>query len=175
MLARLLCGLEREPLGKEESLLIRPAVRLGRYWLADSYAARHAAGQEPQSIDKEFLRLWFRANCDPYADAVPPLQGLWPWAATMCLDACPPAACRGSGALPGSGPCLLHTPLTLKLVHPQPQVVRTARRRCRYEPTAEQFPAAWWSDWPLQDALLPGAGALRHADLRNEISTNTEL
>ncbi|KAK9821588.1 hypothetical protein WJX81_002114 [Elliptochloris bilobata] len=40
-----------------------------RYWLADSYAERHAAGQEPQSIDKEFLRLWFRANCDPYADA----------------------------------------------------------------------------------------------------------
>ena len=42
----------------------------GRYWLADTYEARHAAGQEPQSIDKEFLRLWFRANCDPYGDAV---------------------------------------------------------------------------------------------------------
>lgn len=25
--------------------------------------------QEPQNIDKEFLRLWFRENCDPYADA----------------------------------------------------------------------------------------------------------
>ena len=24
--------------------------------------------QEPQNIDKEFLRLWFRENCDPYAD-----------------------------------------------------------------------------------------------------------
>jgi hypothetical protein len=24
--------------------------------------------QEPQSIDKEFLRLWFRNNCDPYKD-----------------------------------------------------------------------------------------------------------
>lgn len=42
----------------------------GRYWLAESYEARHAAGEEPQSIDKEFLRLWFRANCDPYGDAV---------------------------------------------------------------------------------------------------------
>lgn len=31
-----------------------------RYWLADTYEARHAAGQEPQNIDKEFLRLWFR-------------------------------------------------------------------------------------------------------------------
>jgi phosphoribosylaminoimidazole-succinocarboxamide synthase len=43
---------------------------LGRYWLADSYEARHAAGQEPENIDKEFLRLWFRDNCDPYADEV---------------------------------------------------------------------------------------------------------
>eukprot|EP00891_Asterochloris_glomerata_P004412 jgi/Astpho2/4412/Aster-00030 len=39
-----------------------------RYWLADSYEERHAAGQEPQSIDKEFLRLWFRERCDPYKD-----------------------------------------------------------------------------------------------------------
>ena len=30
-----------------------------RYWLSDSYAARHAAGQEPDMIGKEFLRLWF--------------------------------------------------------------------------------------------------------------------
>lgn len=28
--------------------------------------------QEPQNIDKEFLRLWFRKNCDPYADEVLP-------------------------------------------------------------------------------------------------------
>jgi phosphoribosylaminoimidazole-succinocarboxamide synthase len=41
-----------------------------RYWLADTYEARHAAGQEPQNIDKEFLRLWFRARCDPYKDEV---------------------------------------------------------------------------------------------------------
>jgi phosphoribosylaminoimidazole-succinocarboxamide synthase len=41
-----------------------------RYWLAGSYEQRHAAGQEPQNIDKEFLRLWFRANCDPYNDEV---------------------------------------------------------------------------------------------------------
>ncbi|PNW85984.1 hypothetical protein CHLRE_03g202113v5 [Chlamydomonas reinhardtii] len=43
-----------------------------RYWLADTYEARHAAGQEPQNIDKEFLRLWFRERCDPYKDAVLP-------------------------------------------------------------------------------------------------------
>ena len=41
-----------------------------RYWLADSYADRHAAGLEPMSVDKEFLRLWFRDHCDPYADEV---------------------------------------------------------------------------------------------------------
>lgn len=43
-----------------------------RYWMADSYESRHKAGQEPQNIDKEFLRLWFRERCDPYADKVLP-------------------------------------------------------------------------------------------------------
>ena len=39
-----------------------------RYWIAKTYDARMAAGQEPQNIDKEFLRLWFVDNCDPYND-----------------------------------------------------------------------------------------------------------
>jgi phosphoribosylaminoimidazole-succinocarboxamide synthase len=43
-----------------------------RYWLADSYAARFAAGEEPESIDKEFLRRWFAANCDPYEEKMLP-------------------------------------------------------------------------------------------------------
>jgi phosphoribosylaminoimidazole-succinocarboxamide synthase len=43
-----------------------------RYWMADSYAERLAAGQEPNMIDKEFFRLWFRERCDPYKDAVLP-------------------------------------------------------------------------------------------------------
>jgi phosphoribosylaminoimidazole-succinocarboxamide synthase len=44
-----------------------------RYWLADSYAARFAAGLEPENVDKEFLRLWFAEHCDPYNDAeLPP-------------------------------------------------------------------------------------------------------
>lgn len=43
-----------------------------RYWIADGYEERLAAGQEPQNIDKEFLRLWFRSNCDPYKDEVLP-------------------------------------------------------------------------------------------------------
>jgi hypothetical protein len=40
-----------------------------RYWLADTYEARLAAGAEPDNIDKEFLRIWFREHCDPYGDA----------------------------------------------------------------------------------------------------------
>ncbi|HRF47847.1 MAG TPA: phosphoribosylaminoimidazolesuccinocarboxamide synthase [Anaerolineales bacterium] len=33
-----------------------------RYWLADSYIARFAAGQEPESNDKEFVRLAYAAR-----------------------------------------------------------------------------------------------------------------
>jgi phosphoribosylaminoimidazole-succinocarboxamide synthase len=29
-----------------------------RYWVLDSYEERHARGDEPESLDKEFLRLW---------------------------------------------------------------------------------------------------------------------
>jgi phosphoribosylaminoimidazole-succinocarboxamide synthase len=43
-----------------------------RFWQRDSYAARFAAGEEPQYFDKEFLRLWFRDHCDPYRDAALP-------------------------------------------------------------------------------------------------------
>ena len=41
-----------------------------RYWISETYQGRHEAGQEPQNIDKEFLRLWFRDHCDPYNDKV---------------------------------------------------------------------------------------------------------
>lgn len=43
-----------------------------RYWIAGSYEERFRNGQEPENIDKEFLRLWFRDNCDPYNDEVLP-------------------------------------------------------------------------------------------------------
>ena len=39
-----------------------------RFWISDSYKERIAGGQEPENIDKEFLRLWFAKNCDPYND-----------------------------------------------------------------------------------------------------------
>jgi phosphoribosylaminoimidazole-succinocarboxamide synthase len=31
-----------------------------RYWIAATYQERHARGEEPESLDKEFLRLWLR-------------------------------------------------------------------------------------------------------------------
>ncbi len=44
-----------------------------RYWLADSFEQRLKDGLEPENIDKEFLRLWFVDNCDPYNDKVLPV------------------------------------------------------------------------------------------------------
>ncbi len=42
-----------------------------RYWIRGSYEGRLKAGQEPESLDKEFLRLWISARCDPYKELVP--------------------------------------------------------------------------------------------------------
>jgi phosphoribosylaminoimidazole-succinocarboxamide synthase len=43
-----------------------------RYWIAATYEERFKNGQEPENIDKEFLRLWFRQHCDPYKDELLP-------------------------------------------------------------------------------------------------------
>jgi len=43
-----------------------------RYWQADSYKDRINQGLEPQNFDKEFLRLWFKDNSDPYKDKIMP-------------------------------------------------------------------------------------------------------
>lgn len=43
-----------------------------RYWKLGSYDTRMAHGLEPDYFDKEFLRIWFRQNCDPYLDATLP-------------------------------------------------------------------------------------------------------
>lgn len=43
-----------------------------RFWLKDSYAERFENGEEPENIDKEFFRLWFAKNCDPYNDDILP-------------------------------------------------------------------------------------------------------
>jgi phosphoribosylaminoimidazole-succinocarboxamide synthase len=40
-----------------------------RYWRADTYEAKLEAGEEPDNYDKEFLRLWYKSQADPYDDA----------------------------------------------------------------------------------------------------------
>ena len=42
-----------------------------RYWFAASYKQRFEAGQPPESFDKDFLRRWVAARCDPYKDPIP--------------------------------------------------------------------------------------------------------
>ena len=43
-----------------------------RYWKLNSYGERFKEGKEPEYFDKEFLRLWFKENCNPYKDTVLP-------------------------------------------------------------------------------------------------------
>jgi phosphoribosylaminoimidazole-succinocarboxamide synthase len=42
-----------------------------RYWIRDSYESRFAAGEPPESLDKDFVRRWVTARCDPYRDPLP--------------------------------------------------------------------------------------------------------
>ncbi|NDG49665.1 MAG: phosphoribosylaminoimidazolesuccinocarboxamide synthase [Rhodospirillales bacterium] len=42
-----------------------------RYWRASSYQPRFDAGERPESFDKDFVRSWVAARCDPYHDAIP--------------------------------------------------------------------------------------------------------
>jgi len=42
-----------------------------RFWRADTYEARFAAGQRPDSFDKDFVRAWVAERCDPYNDPIP--------------------------------------------------------------------------------------------------------
>jgi phosphoribosylaminoimidazole-succinocarboxamide synthase len=44
-----------------------------RYWIAKTYAEKIAQNVEPDNIDKEFLRIWFKNNCDPYHDEILPI------------------------------------------------------------------------------------------------------
>jgi phosphoribosylaminoimidazole-succinocarboxamide synthase len=44
-----------------------------RYWIRDSYDRRFAAGEPPETLDKDFLRRWVTARCDPYRDPIPPI------------------------------------------------------------------------------------------------------
>lgn len=42
-----------------------------RYWIASGYEAAFEAGTRPPSFDKDVIRSWVAARCDPYKDAIP--------------------------------------------------------------------------------------------------------
>ena len=42
-----------------------------RYWIASGYDAAFAAGGRPPRFDKDVIRSWVAARCDPYTDAIP--------------------------------------------------------------------------------------------------------
>lgn len=42
-----------------------------RYWIASSYEEAFASGRRPESLDKDFIRSWVSARCDPYSEPIP--------------------------------------------------------------------------------------------------------
>lgn len=42
-----------------------------RYWFLQNYRQRFEAGERQQSFDKDFVRSWVVARCDPYKDPIP--------------------------------------------------------------------------------------------------------
>ncbi len=42
-----------------------------RYWLTDGYEAALQNGSRPPSFDKDVIRSWVVARCDPYKDPIP--------------------------------------------------------------------------------------------------------
>jgi len=42
-----------------------------RYWIASGYQAAFEAGSRPPSFDKDVIRSWVAARCDPYNDPIP--------------------------------------------------------------------------------------------------------
>ena len=42
-----------------------------RFWIASGYEAAFAAGTRPPSFDKDVIRSWVAARCDPYKDPIP--------------------------------------------------------------------------------------------------------
>jgi phosphoribosylaminoimidazole-succinocarboxamide synthase len=42
-----------------------------RYWLESSYQASFEKGAAPESFDKDVVRKWVAAQCDPYKDPIP--------------------------------------------------------------------------------------------------------
>jgi phosphoribosylaminoimidazole-succinocarboxamide synthase len=61
-------------LGADGSVVLADEVHTpdsSRYWLAASYRQRFAAGEPPDSLDKDYVRRWVAERCDPYRDPIP--------------------------------------------------------------------------------------------------------
>jgi phosphoribosylaminoimidazole-succinocarboxamide synthase len=74
-----------------------------RYWIAETYEQRLAVGEEPESLDKEFVR---RALVDAgyRGDGPPPVLGAAVWAATSRRYVDAYERITGSGFVPGDYP-----------------------------------------------------------------------
>src|SRR5690606_24021626 len=60
-----------------------------RYWFLESYERRFAAGEPPESFDKDFVRSWVAARCDPYRDPIPEIpREIVLEAARIYVEAC---------------------------------------------------------------------------------------
>lgn len=73
-----------------------------RYWKADGYEAALAGGTRPPSFDKDVIRAWVAARCDPYKDAIPEIpQAMIAQTARTYIDAC--EAITGRAFVPDTG------------------------------------------------------------------------
>ena len=61
-------------LDKDGSIVLADEIHTpdsSRWWMSDSYQRRFEQGQDPETLDKDFLRRWIVARCDPYKEAIP--------------------------------------------------------------------------------------------------------
>lgn len=61
-------------LDAEGNILIADEIHTpdsSRYWIASGYKAAFQAGTRPPSFDKDVIRSWVGARCDPYKDPIP--------------------------------------------------------------------------------------------------------
>jgi phosphoribosylaminoimidazole-succinocarboxamide synthase len=59
-----------------------------RYWIADGYDSALEAGTRPPSFDKDVIRSWVVARCDPYKDSIPEIpSAMIAETATVYIDA----------------------------------------------------------------------------------------
>lgn len=61
-------------LDEEGRILIADEIHTpdsSRYWIASGYDEAFRDGSRPPSFDKDVIRSWVAARCDPYRDAIP--------------------------------------------------------------------------------------------------------